>query len=99
MQATSIRNVVMAGDWVKGVEHGANGLSQERAYVTGLQAANLVVERLGAGQQGPILQVCIHAVHKVTLNIFQPSRTTFSPVALFSVETQKGEMEQQPFKP
>ena len=57
MQATSIRNVVMAGDWVKGVEHGANGLSQERAYVTGLQAANLVVERLGVGQQGPILQV------------------------------------------
>jgi uncharacterized protein with NAD-binding domain and iron-sulfur cluster len=58
VQATSIRNVVMAGDWVKGVDHGANGLSQERAYVTGLQAANLVVERLGVGQQGPILQVC-----------------------------------------
>ncbi len=27
----------MAGDWVKGVPHGANGLSQERAYVTGEQ--------------------------------------------------------------
>lgn len=47
----------MAGDWVKGVDHGANGLSQERAYVTGLQAANLVIERLGVGEQGPILQV------------------------------------------
>lgn len=27
-QATSIPNVFMAGDWVKGVPHGANGLSQ-----------------------------------------------------------------------
>ncbi|PNH05243.1 Phytoene dehydrogenase, partial [Tetrabaena socialis] len=30
-QATTIPNVVMAGDWVKGVPHGANGLSQVRA--------------------------------------------------------------------
>ncbi|KXZ45031.1 hypothetical protein GPECTOR_59g639 [Gonium pectorale] len=37
------------GDWVKGVPHGANGLSQERAYVTGLSAANLVMGRLGRG--------------------------------------------------
>ena len=34
-QATSIPNLFLAGDWVKGVPHGANGLSQERAYVTG----------------------------------------------------------------
>ncbi|KAG2443456.1 hypothetical protein HXX76_001813 [Chlamydomonas incerta] len=50
-QATSIPNTFMAGDWVKGVPHGANGLSQERAYVTGLVAANLVMERLGGGGQ------------------------------------------------
>jgi uncharacterized protein with NAD-binding domain and iron-sulfur cluster len=56
-QATSIPNVFMAGDWVKGVDHGANGLSQERAYVTGLLAANLVCQRLGTGHQGPILPV------------------------------------------
>jgi uncharacterized protein with NAD-binding domain and iron-sulfur cluster len=56
-QATSIPNAFMAGDWVKGVDHGANGLSQERAFVTGLLAANLVVARLGLGSQGVILQV------------------------------------------
>ena len=35
-QCTSIANVFIAGDWVKDVPHGANGLSQERAYVTGV---------------------------------------------------------------
>ena len=49
LQTTSIPNLFMAGDWVKGVEHGACGLSQERAYVTGLFAANLVCERLQVG--------------------------------------------------
>lgn len=34
-QCTSIANAFIAGDWVKDVPHGANGLSQERAYVTG----------------------------------------------------------------
>ena len=28
LQTTSFGNVFMAGDWVKGVPHGANGLSQ-----------------------------------------------------------------------
>ena len=46
-----------AGDWVKGVAHGANGLSQERAYVTGLTAANLVVSRLGVGRPAEVLEV------------------------------------------
>ncbi|GIL93345.1 hypothetical protein Vretifemale_20752 [Volvox reticuliferus] len=57
-QATTIPNVFMAGDWVKGVPHGANGLSQERAYVTGLSAANLVISRLDrGGQPAQILDV------------------------------------------
>ena len=30
LQSTSFGNVFMAGDWVKGVPHGANGLSQVR---------------------------------------------------------------------
>ncbi|KAJ9522148.1 hypothetical protein QJQ45_005136 [Haematococcus lacustris] len=30
-QATSLPNVFMAGDWVKGLNHGANGLSQGRS--------------------------------------------------------------------
>mmetsp|Transcript_10302 Transcript_10302/g.28093 ORF Transcript_10302/g.28093 Transcript_10302/m.28093 type:complete len:554 (-) Transcript_10302:461-2122(-) len=54
-QATSIPNIMMAGDWVRGLQHGANGLSQERAYVTGLSAANLVVQRLGGGRPATIL--------------------------------------------
>lgn len=45
------------GDYVRGVPHGANGLSQERAYVTGLTAANLVVQRLGHGEQASVLDV------------------------------------------
>lgn len=43
---TPFKNFFMAGDWCKQVPHGANGLSQERAYVTGLRAANLVMDAL-----------------------------------------------------
>jgi uncharacterized protein with NAD-binding domain and iron-sulfur cluster len=56
-QATSFDNLFLAGDWVKGLEHGANGLSQERAWVSGLAAANLVVQRLGQGRPADILPV------------------------------------------
>lgn len=56
-QETSFDNLWLAGDWVKGVQHGANGLSQERAWVTGLQAANLVCQRLGQGRPADILPV------------------------------------------
>ena len=108
LQATSFGNVFLAGDWVKGVPHGANGLSQvrigwrrvsslwvaspavhatccspgssaiavpfatglcrcsrlrvvtcmqERAWVTGVRAANMVVDRLGRGTHAVILPV------------------------------------------
>lgn len=42
--ATSLQNVFMAGDWVSQGPgtHGAKGLSQEKAYVTGIQAGNQV---------------------------------------------------------
>ena len=42
-----ISNLVCAGDWVRmgEREHGAKGLCQERAYVSGLRAGNLVLER------------------------------------------------------
>ena len=50
-------NLFLAGDWVKGVPHGANGLSQERAWVTGLTAANLVVDQLGVGQRAQVIPV------------------------------------------
>ena len=50
-------NVFMAGDWVKGLDHGANGLSQERAYITGLVAANHVVHSLSHGVPAQIIPV------------------------------------------
>ena len=39
LQRTSVGNVFMAGDWVRGLQHGANGLSQasrhaDTVYVT-----------------------------------------------------------------
>ena len=48
-QATTIPNAFIAGDWVKGVPTRADGLSQERALVTGQVAAGLVCEALGRG--------------------------------------------------
>mmetsp|Transcript_13605 Transcript_13605/g.49465 ORF Transcript_13605/g.49465 Transcript_13605/m.49465 type:complete len:454 (-) Transcript_13605:248-1609(-) len=56
-QETPIPNAFMSGDWVKQVPHGANGLSQERALVTGYRAANMVIEELGVGVPKEILQV------------------------------------------
>ena len=44
---TAVSNVVCAGDWVRmgEREHGSKGLCQERAYVSGLEAANSLVRR------------------------------------------------------
>eukprot|EP01026_Neomeris_dumetosa_P032811 TRINITY_DN2607_c0_g1_i1.p1 TRINITY_DN2607_c0_g1~~TRINITY_DN2607_c0_g1_i1.p1 ORF type:complete len:373 (-),score=56.80 TRINITY_DN2607_c0_g1_i1:222-1292(-) len=62
---TSFDNVFLAGDWVKGVPHGANGLSQERAYVTGLYAANLIIDKFGMGSRKQILDVEADEPHVV----------------------------------
>jgi uncharacterized protein with NAD-binding domain and iron-sulfur cluster len=51
---TSFENVFMSGDWIVN-RHGS--WSQEKAYVTGLEAANLVVSDLGEGQPSEILAV------------------------------------------
>ncbi len=51
---TSIENVFMSGDWIV-TRHGS--WSQEKAYVTGLEAANLVVERFGNGSKAAIIPV------------------------------------------
>ena len=47
---TSVANVTCAGDWVRmgDREHGSTGLCQERAYVSGLEAANALTRRGGA---------------------------------------------------
>jgi len=51
---TRIENVFMSGDWVIN-RHGS--WSQEKAYVTGLEAANLVIERFGYGKEAKIIPV------------------------------------------
>lgn len=55
----------MAGDWVRGLDHGANGLSQERAYITGLTAANLVIRGLSHGVPATIIPVEADEPHVV----------------------------------
>jgi uncharacterized protein with NAD-binding domain and iron-sulfur cluster len=51
---TNIENVFMSGDWVI-TQHGS--WSQEKAYVTGLEAANQVIQRLQQGTPAAILPV------------------------------------------
>ncbi|MBD1906143.1 FAD-dependent oxidoreductase [Funiculus sociatus GB2-A5] len=51
---TSINNVFMSGDWII-TRHGS--WSQEKAYVTGLEAANLVISRFSSGSKALILPV------------------------------------------
>ena len=51
---TSIPNLYMSGDWIIN-SHGS--WSQEKAYVTGLEAANLVVKQFGMGDRASIIPV------------------------------------------
>ncbi len=46
----TLPNVKCAGDWVRmgEREHGAKGLCQERAYVSGLEAANALLDDMDA---------------------------------------------------
>ncbi|BAY14679.1 amine oxidase [Anabaenopsis circularis NIES-21] len=57
---TSFANVFMSGDWIIN-RHGS--WSQEKAYVTGLEAANFVMSYLGEGQPAEILLVQEDEVH------------------------------------
>lgn len=52
--STSFPNLFMAGDWIT-TRHGS--WSQERSYVTGLEAANQVVDYLGGGSFCKIIPV------------------------------------------
>ncbi len=51
---TIIPNLYMSGDWII-TNHGS--WSQEKAYVTGLEAANLVVKQFGLGKRANIIPV------------------------------------------
>jgi uncharacterized protein with NAD-binding domain and iron-sulfur cluster len=57
---TSFNNVFMSGDWITS-RHGS--WSQEKAFVTGLEAANLVVSYLGEGAYANILPVEADEAH------------------------------------
>jgi uncharacterized protein with NAD-binding domain and iron-sulfur cluster len=51
---TSFSNVFMSGDWIV-TRHGS--WSQEKAYVTGLEAANRVINSFGIGQPASIIPI------------------------------------------
>jgi uncharacterized protein with NAD-binding domain and iron-sulfur cluster len=69
---TSFDNVFMSGDWIVN-RHGS--WSQEKAYVTGLEAANLVVSYLGEGQPSEILPVEADEAHiQVARSLNQTAR-------------------------
>lgn len=51
---TDIPNLYMSGDWIV-TNHGS--WSQEKAYVTGLEAANLVIEQFEVGSKANIIPI------------------------------------------
>ncbi len=51
---TSIPNLFMSGDWIV-TNHGS--WSQEKAYVTGLESANLAIDYFGKGDKAKIIPV------------------------------------------
>ncbi|NJM69541.1 MAG: FAD-dependent oxidoreductase [Scytonema sp. RU_4_4] len=57
---TSFKNVFMSGDWIVN-RHGS--WSQEKAYVTGLEAANLVISYFGEGTPAKIIPVEVDEAH------------------------------------
>ena len=58
---TTVPNLVCAGDWVRmgEYEHGAKGLCQERAFVSGVQAANALARGGSLGVQNTRVQPVI----------------------------------------
>lgn len=60
LRVSEVANLMCAGDWVRmgEREHGAKGLCQERAYVSGLEAGNaLLRETIDAGTPHRVLPV------------------------------------------
>lgn len=51
---TSVKNLFLSGDWIV-TSHGS--WSQEKAYVTGLEAANLLIDRFDIGRKANIIPV------------------------------------------
>jgi len=71
---TSFPNLYMSGDWVI-TNHGS--WSQEKAYVTGLEAANLVIQQLGQGNMTQILPIEADEPHiQIARSLNQTIRNT-----------------------
>lgn len=62
---TSFQNVFMSGDWLQQGPgaHGARGLSQEKAFVTGLLAANTAASSLDLQSQVEVIPVEADEAH------------------------------------
>ena len=76
---TDIANLYMSGDWII-TNHGS--WSQEKAYVTGLEAANLVIEQFNFGTKANIIPIEADEPHiQVARNINRTIRdwTQFLP--------------------
>jgi uncharacterized protein with NAD-binding domain and iron-sulfur cluster len=75
---TPFKNAFLSGDWVV-TDHGS--WSQEKAYVTGLEAANRVVALLGKGQPAPILPVVPDEPHiQLARSLNRAARSQLSQV-------------------
>ena len=72
---TSYRNVFMSGDWIVN-RHGS--WSQEKAFVTGLEAANLVVQQTGQGQPANIIPIEPDEPHIEALRLLNRSARAFA---------------------
>jgi uncharacterized protein with NAD-binding domain and iron-sulfur cluster len=70
---TSIANLWMSGDWIV-TRHGS--WSQEKAYVTGLEAANRVIEQFGRGVPARIFPIETDEPHiQLARTLNQTART------------------------
>ncbi|OUC13202.1 MAG: amine oxidase [Alkalinema sp. CACIAM 70d] len=72
---TSLPNLYMSGDWII-TQHGS--WSQEKAYVTGLEAANAVIRQWG-GQPAPIIPVEADEPHIQVLRSLNRQARTWLP--------------------
>lgn len=72
---TSYPNVFMSGDWIVN-RHGS--WSQEKALVTGLEAANLAIDRMGMGTQANIIPVEPDEPHVELLRSLNRTARTFA---------------------
>lgn len=81
---TSISNLWMSGDWII-TRHGS--WSQEKAYVTGLEAANLIIDQFKLGKPADIIPVepdenHIQVLRQVNQSIRQFSQSVFPDIWL-----------------